>query len=201
MTFSSGFLRNKIMDQDFAQMWEFGTKFDIFNAIKNNVFVWNLEYRLQITNKKNNQQWNYTAAPQAVKVIYAWTAVSYANTYYFLINFIQKIIFRVESNFYECGDLLALPISVLKVWRWIKTMMIRAVGRRIERKCRWCMGRMMFGPIRLETGTSEQFGRCCGYAMLAVLRWPRRRIHRRYLFRTPFVSRSFLKAERTILHR
>ena len=40
------------------------------------------DYRLQMSNKKNKQLWHYTAT----KVIYAWTAVSYANTYYF--NFI-----------------------------------------------------------------------------------------------------------------
>ena len=53
----------------------------IFNAIKNNVFVRNLEYRLQMSNKNNNQQWHYTVAISAAKVIYIWTAVSYANNY------------------------------------------------------------------------------------------------------------------------
>ena len=39
------------------------------------------EYRLQMSNKKNSQQWHYTAATEAAKVIYLWTAVSYANSY------------------------------------------------------------------------------------------------------------------------
>ena len=37
------------------------------------------ENTLQMSNKNNNQQWHYTAATKAAKVIYVWTAVPYTN--------------------------------------------------------------------------------------------------------------------------
>lgn len=79
------------------------------------------------------------------------------------------------------GRVDTLPISVLKVWRWVETVMIRIVGRRIQGKSRWSVGRMVFRPVRLKTGTGQQFGSSGSYAVLAGIRGSRSRVQRRNL--------------------
>lgn len=86
-----------------------------------------------------------------------------------------------------------LPISVLEVWRWIETVMIRIVGRRVQGKSRWSVGRMVFRPVRLKTRTSQQFGSGGSYAVFTGIRGSCVRVQRRYLLRSSLVGRSFLK--------
>lgn len=90
-------------------------------------------------------------------------------------------------------DHALLPISVLEVWRWIETVMIRIVGRRVQGKSRWSVGRMVFRPVRLKTRTSQQFGSGGSYAVFTGIRGSRIRVQRRYLLRSSLVRRSFLK--------
>lgn len=71
--------------------------------------------------------------------------------------------------------------------------MIRIVGRRIQGKSRWSVGRMVFRPVRLKTGTGQQFGSSGSYAVLAGIRGSRSRVQRRNLLWSSFVRRSFLK--------
>lgn len=72
-------------------------------------------------------------------------------------------------------------------------MMIRIVGRRVQGKSRWSVGRMVFRPVRLKTRTSQQFGSGGSYAVFTGIRGSCVRVQRRYLLRSSLVGRSFLK--------
>lgn len=71
--------------------------------------------------------------------------------------------------------------------------MIRIVGRRVQGKSRWSVGRMVFRPVRLKTRTSQQFGSGGSYAVFTGIRGSCVRVQRRYLLRSSLVGRSFLK--------
>jgi len=81
-----------------------------------------------------------------------------------------------------CG----LPISVRQVRWWIKTGMVGAIGRRIQGECRW-MSWMVLGPVRLKTGTSQQFGSRGSYAVFAGFNRSGSCVQGGNLFRSSFV--------------
>lgn len=70
--------------------------------------------------------------------------------------------------------------------------MIGAIGRGVQGECRW-MGRMMLGPVRLETGTSQQFGSRGSYAVFAGFNGSGSCVQGGNFFRSSFVRRSFLE--------
>lgn len=88
-----------------------------------------------------------------------------------------------------------LPISVLEVWRWVETVVIGAVGRRVQGKRRWSMGRMVLGPIRLKTRTGQQFRSGGSYTVFAGVSGSCSCVQRGHLLGSSLVSRSFLKEE------
>lgn len=82
---------------------------------------------------------------------------------------------------------------MLKVWRWVETVVIRIVGRGIEGESRWSVGRMMLRPVRLKTGSGQQFGSGGSHAMFAGIRGSRSRVQRGNFFWSSLVRGSFLK--------
>lgn len=79
--------------------------------------------------------------------------------------------------------------------RRVETGMIGAIGRRIQGERRW-MGRMVLGPVRLETGTGQQFGSRGSYAVLAGFNGSGScSVQGGDLLGSPFVCRSLLENE------